>query len=603
MGKKIGLDADLPSLPGTSSQRTWGSDLVVDLLSELGIEFVSLLPGSTTRGIHDSLVNHRGNRQPQIILCNHEMITVSIARGYARVTGKPMAALVHNVVGLLNTEMTIYDAWCDRTPVIVIGGTGPVDSQKRRPRTDWIHTANIQGNLVRDFTKWDDQPASLNALNESLLRAYRIAVTEPKGPVYVCVDVELQEKPLSEGEDLPNVSRYEPARPQAPNPEGLAEASDWLVGSNSPVVFADRLGRSPEAFHALVELAELLALPVVDMGNYLSFPTPHPLDFVGLSDRLVGEADLVLGLDAANLFSATRSTADYTSRASEDIAPANQRVVSISLDEYLHRGFAADYRGLPAVDLPLLGDTSLAIPMLLEACKSRLDSDASARIDRRRERLELLQAELRVRQQEVIERSLESSSITETRLLYELWDVIRNEEFVITSGPSLPKMTRGILHLDDPKQYVSGGGGGAVGSSPGVAVGAALGLMGTGKVPVAILGDGAFLGSIQVLWTAAHYGIPSLIVVNNNRSYYNDEAHQELVAQFRNRPLENAWIGQRMENPTVDFATISSSFGVVGEGPIRDAGELRPAFERALKSVKGGQLAVVDVWTENRGRP
>jgi len=151
----------------------------MDMLRLLEIEYAAVLPGSTFRGIHDSAVNYTANQRPELILCNHEMITVSLARGYARATGRPMAAIVHNVVGLLNTGMTIYDAWCDRVPVLVLGGTGPVDATRRRPWIDWIHTANVQGNLVRDFTKWDDQPASLTHFGESAVRAYKIAMTPP----------------------------------------------------------------------------------------------------------------------------------------------------------------------------------------------------------------------------------------------------------------------------------------------------------------------------------------------------------------------------------------------------------------------------------------
>src|SRR5437773_3467571 len=232
----------------------WGSDVVVDLLKAFEIEYIAINPGATFRGLHDSLVNYGGNHAPEIILCNHEEIAVALAHGYARAKGKPMAAAVHNVVGLQHASMAIYNAWADRLPVIVLGGTGPMDSANRRPWIDWIHTANVQGNLVRDFTKWDDQPASVAAIPESILRAYRTAVTEPAGPVYVCFDVDLQEQELPQPFDLPDVARYRPAAPQAPDPGALREAARLLVGAELPLVFADRVGRNPEAVRALVEL-------------------------------------------------------------------------------------------------------------------------------------------------------------------------------------------------------------------------------------------------------------------------------------------------------------------------------------------------------------
>ena len=245
----------------------WGSDLIMDMLRLLNIEYAAVLPGSTFRGIHDSAVNYTANYMPEFILCNHEMITVSLARGYYRATGKPMVAIVHNVVGLLNTAMTVYDAWCDRAPVIILGGTGPLDSTRRRPWIDWIHTANVQGNFVRGITKWDDQPGSVASIPESIMRAYRIAVTEPAGPVYVCFDVDLQEEALPNSYQLPDVSRFRPAAAPEPDRGALREAAKLLVGAEMPLCLAGRVGATAAGVRTLVELAELLAMPVVDTGT------------------------------------------------------------------------------------------------------------------------------------------------------------------------------------------------------------------------------------------------------------------------------------------------------------------------------------------------
>jgi len=164
----------------------YGSDLVVDLLKILGIEYVALNPGSSFRGIHDSLVNYESGRtpNPEMVLCCHEEIAVAVAHGYAKATGKIMPAIVHNVVGLQHASMAIYNAWCDHTPVMVMGGTGPMNTSKRRPWIDWIHTAQVQGNLVRDFVKWDDQPVGVEAFPSSMMRGYRIAMSDPGGPVW-----------------------------------------------------------------------------------------------------------------------------------------------------------------------------------------------------------------------------------------------------------------------------------------------------------------------------------------------------------------------------------------------------------------------------------
>jgi thiamine pyrophosphate-dependent acetolactate synthase large subunit-like protein len=497
--------------------------------------------------------------------------------------------------------MTIYDAWCDRVPILILGGTGPLDATRRRPWIDWIHTANVQGNLVRDFTKWDDQPGSVAAIPESLLRAYRLAVTEPAGPVYVCFDVSLQEQRLA-GEtpfELPDVSRFRPAAAQAPDPAALRELAEWLVQAELPIALADRVGRSPAAVRALVELAELLAMPVVNLGGRHSFPTPHALDF-GID--LLAEADVVLGLDVIDLEGSTRLRPDPVTRAARKLSAEHQRVASISLDELIHRGLTADFQALPAVDLPILADTSLAIPLLLEACRSALDGNARSRIETRRQRLADRQAQQRERQQTYLRQHWDGREISEARLAAEVWQAIAgNQDIVLTAGRP-QRMAPGVFQLSGPEQSVAGGGGGAVGAGPGVALGAALALKDSGgsKLPVAILGDGEMLSSIQALWTAAHYRLPSLWVINSNRSYFNDEDHQDRIAQVRGRPPENKWVAMRMEDPEVDFAALARTFGVHGEGPIKDPTEIGPAVRRALEVVKGGGFAVVDVWTQKR---
>jgi thiamine pyrophosphate-dependent acetolactate synthase large subunit-like protein len=334
----------------------------------------------------------------------------------------------------------------------------------------------------------------------------------------------------------------------------------------------------------------------------MNFPTPSTFDFAGMQRQLVPEADVVVGLDAPDLFGALRGAADYTTRRTRVIAPAGQRVASIALDDLLVSSWTADYQGLPAVDLPLLGDTGVALPLLLEECRRLVDAPARSRIERRRSALAPRQAALRDKQRAALEAQWDHPQITEARLLTEVWEQVKDDDFVFTSG-QLRRMAAGLPQLTRPDQYLAGnGGGGAVGATPGIAVGAGLALKDSGRLPVAIHGDGALLAGIQALWTAVHYEIPSLWVVNNNRSYYNDEDHQDRIAQFRGRPPENRWIAQRMEDPEVDFAGIARTFGVFAEGPITEAGDLAPALARAADVVRRGGFAVVDVWTENRVR-
>jgi thiamine pyrophosphate-dependent acetolactate synthase large subunit-like protein len=434
-----------------------------------------------------------------------------------------------------------------------------------------------------------------------LLRAYRIAVTDPQGPVYVCFDIRLQEQELVEPFTLPDAARYRPAFPLAPDPGALREVAERLVRAERPVVCADRtVGRSVEAVRTLVELAELLALPVVDRGTAPSFPTPHPLDFAGIEPELLAAADVVLGLDVTDLFGTLRLGADRRDGR-------HQTVISITPDELIHRGLMTDYEPLPTVDLPLLASPAAALPLLLEECRSRLDAAARQRIETRRQALDARQAQLRESQRRQVDAARSGSELTEARLLAEGWEAVKDEDYFVTLGKTR-RLNPGLWHIPGPERssaggagiQTGGGGGSAVGSGPGVVLGAALALRDSGKLPVGFLGDGDSLMSNQALWTAAHYQVPLLWVVSNNRSYYNDEAFQARLAQRRDRPPENAWIATRIENPEVDFATVARGMGVYGEGPIKQPGELGPALRRAVEVVKRGEPAIVDVWTANR---
>jgi acetolactate synthase I/II/III large subunit len=587
-GSTVDKSVEVPEgVDGTGGHPVWGSDAAADLLRALGIEYISLVPGSTFRGLQDSLVNYTGNRDPEIILCSHENVAVALARGYARVKGRPMAVALHNIVGLLNGSMEIHDAWCDRVPVLVIGATGPVDAPKRRPIIDWLHTANVQGGLVRDFTKWDDQPASVQAMTESILRGYRIACQDPPGPVYVCLDVSLQEQTIEPGYTPPDVARFAPAKPPEPPRDDVRRAAEALLNARRPLVYADRVGRDAAGVRALVELAELLALPVIDQGwGWRAFPSPHELDFAGMEGELLPDADVVAAFDCTDFGGELGALGDAT-------------VINVTSDELLHRGLTTEYMTLPPADIPILASPSATLPILLEECRSQIDDAVRARVEERASALSERQRELRDRQRAYLEDNWDHSQITEARLAAEVWAAVKDEDFVVTMG-NLRRQAPGVFSIPGPERDVNGDGSGAVGAMLPVALGAALALRGEGKLPVAMIGDGEFLTSSQALWTASKYGIPCLLLVINNRSFLNDEHHQERIAVRRDRPRENAWVGMRMEHPEVDFADLARSLGVRGEGPVKDAAELRELLPGAVEAVRGGECVVIDVWTENR---
>ncbi|MGH7834961.1 MAG: thiamine pyrophosphate-binding protein [Candidatus Binatia bacterium] len=580
----------------------YGSDVIVDLLKGFEFEYIALNPGATFRGLHDSLVNYGGNHMPETILCPHEEMTVALAHGYARAKGKPMAAAVHNIVGLQHAAMAIYNAWCDRLPVIVLGGTGPMDTAQRRPWIDWVHTAQVQGNLVRDFVKWDDQPGSVEAVPESFIRAYRLATTDPMGPVYLCYDGEIQEKQLDGEIPYASMDRYPAPLPMQAPEEGFEKTIRWLLEAKTPVIVADRVGRREAGFNALLELAELLAIPVFDQHNRLNFPNMHPLNLSGLQDKVLGGADLLLALDVPDLEGATsKRVQERGQRRPIPLLSPKARIVNVALDDLLVRAWSHDFNKLRESDLSIMADTSVFLPELVRRLKAEKESLKKIEQDIRKRRGEWarLHNEKHEAWAELTRSKWNEKPVATSRLFTELAEVLKNEDWVLTNGTT-PEKEWSVLPAAKFNQMLGKYVGGGLGYGLPASLGAALAHKGKGKLCVDLQPDGDFLFTISGLWTAAHYEIPLLVVVCSNRSYYNDEEHQERMAVLRGRPVENKVIGIRIEEPAVDFAANARSYGVWGAGPITEPGEVGKALRDAIRVVKEGKPALVDVVIQNR---
>ena len=582
-------------------QPEYGSDVVVDLMKAFDIEYAAFNPGATFRGIHDSIVNYGGNYKPEVIFCCHEEISVAIAHGYAKAKNKPMVAIVHNMVGLQHASMAIFNAWIDRVPIIVLGGTGPMNTKRRRPRIDWIHTALVQGNQVRDYVKWDDQPYTLADVPDSFIRGYRIATTEPTAPVYINYDADIQEESIAAPVEIPDVGRYAPPAPMQANPEALRRAAQLLVDAQCPLIIADALGRNPKSVPALIELAELLAIPVVDKGARFNFPTTHSLDVTDGAREILQKADVILGLDVADLYGALTTVSKQT-RACEYVTSPAVKIITISMNDMLVRSWAGDYQALQSVDVPMSADTSVAVPELTRLCRELLGNDTKkkAAIEARQKELGEKHQSRRAKWLADAQAKASLQNISTAFLAYDLGEVIKKEDWVLVNGTS-NGWARRLWNLTKPNQYLGASGGAGVGYGASAAIGAALALKGTGKLAVDIQSDGDLLMTSSSLWTAAKHRIPLLFVLHNNQSFYNSEEHGLEVAKFRKRPVENAGIGTHVDDPEVDYAKMAQSFGVHAEGPIRRTADLRPAIERALKYVKEKQLpAFVDVISEPR---
>ena len=575
-----GIERPLPSEGGT----LWGSDVVAEMLRVLDIPYVALNPGASYRGLHDSLVNHLGNERPQMLLCLHEESAVAIAHGWAKVTGRAMAAIVHSNVGLMHATMAVFNAWCDRMPLLLLGATGPVDAAKRRPWIDWLHTAQDQGALIRNYAKWDGQPASVGAAIEALLRAHQIAETAPRGPTYVCLDAELQERQIAGLPVMPDPARFRAPAAPAPAANLVEAAARRLNEAERPLILMGRVARSEAGWQARIALAEALgAVVLTDIKLGGAFPTDHPLhgapagSFLGgAAAALLRQADVVLSLDWVDLAG--------TLKTAWGEAPVGSTIIQVSLDQYLHNGWSMDHQGLPPVDLSLMAEPEPAVEALAAAL---------ARLGGRRQPAwpGRVPAALPALPQGAAE-----GPISVPLLARALGEVLAGRPACLIRQPL--SWAGHLWTVRHPLDVLGGDGGGGIGSGPGMSVGAALALKGSGRLPLAILGDGDFLMGVTALWTAVHYRVPLLVIVANNRSFYNDELHQERMARQRGRPVENKWIGQHIGGPDLDLAGLARAQGAEGIGPVRHFGELGAALAAGLAALEAGRVAVVDVRVE-----
>ena len=556
----------------------FGSDAIAQVLRDLGIPYIALTPGASFRGLHDSLVNHLGNARPQMLLALHEETAVAIAHGYARVTGRPMAVALHANVGLMHAMMAIFNAWCDRIPMLLLGGVGPMDAVQRRPWVDWIHTARDLGALVRGYTKWDDQPSSCAAALESMLRAWQITQTAPKGPVYVGVDATIQEQPIDASVALPPIDRFRMPSPAAPSIDAVAQAARVLDNAKRPLILLGRVSSAPEDWRLRVDLAERLRARVItDLKTGATFPTQHPLHgnapgiFIGAdAAALIREADVIVSLDWVDLAG--------TLKVACGGAWPSATIVQCSLDPYCHNGYSMDYQSLAPADVSMLASPDVLVRALLDAVTPREITEWSA----------------------PLRSQPPPSPATHDAPGLAIEEMARvTVDRLVEHAPSYIRLPIGwpgqYCRFDDPLDYIGFDGGGGIGSGPGMAVGAAIALARTDRLPVAILGDGDYLMGVTAIWTAVHYRVPLLVIVANNQSFFNDELHQERTARVRERPVENRWIGMRMSDPPLDLARLAEGQGAIGVGPITGVDAYARALAAAVAKVKAGATCVLDV--------
>ncbi len=586
-----------PDAPDPLTADHSGSDFMIDVIKTLDIEYVAANPGSSFRGLHESLINYGGNTRPELLTCLHEESAVAIAAGYARARGKPMAAFIHATVGVQHASMSVYHAFADRAPVLLFCGNTR-DAATRRPFVEWLHSAQDNAAILRDCLKWDDQPVSLAHFAESTVRAYRLATSVPMGPVMIAVDSDLQEEPLERKPPLPHLA---PRVPPVADPAALEALARLLVDAKAPALLADRYAESEAGMARLIELAELLGAPVVDLAGRFNFPTDHPLNHSGRARAVEAGADVILALEPIDLWGSLNSFRDQLVRRSRPIGPEGQKIAVIGMGELLVHANYQDFQRYVGADLSITGDAENSLPPLIATIR-RLQSGADRHSAAARAKsLGDAHAALRERDRRAARLGWDASPITTARLCSEVWDVIRHEDFVVCGATlGISSWPDRLWTIDKPYQYVKGIGAAGIGVNIGLAVGIALAHREAKRIVVNFQTDGDLLYAPGALWTAAHHRIPLLTVMHNNQAYHQELMHIQRMANRHERGVERAAIGTVIDDPAIDFASIARGLGVWAEGPIDDPAALAPALRRALAEVKQGKPALLDVRTQAR---
>lgn len=592
MDSDTGSDRLAPSVSedaglGTSQleEPRWNSDLVADAVRAADVDYIALNPGASYRGFHDSLVNYLGDKQPAMLLCLHEEHAVAIAHGYAKVTERPMAVMLHSNVGVMHATMGIFDAFCDMVPVLLLAADGPMDARARRPWIDWIHTNSDVGALVRPYVKWDDRPASVGAAIDAIGRAAQLTRTHPEAPTFVCLDSALLEQPNHSHVSRPS-KRPRPIPDAHPNANDVALAAERLRSAERPVILMGRVGRGSNSWQQRLCLAESLdARVITDRRVGASFPTDHPLhagqpgSFLHPEARAVlSEADVVLSLDWD----------DVTGTLNQAPERADRLLIDATARFHLFNGWMKNDYAPVSADICLHGRADIAVAELVRELNA-LGMAGTRAADHPQGPAS----------RPPVSASREESSperISLNMLTTHLRKATASMETTLVRVPT--GWDASGWPLRGPLDYLGSDGGGGTGSGPGQAVGAALALKDSDRLVIAVLGDGDYLMGCTALWTAARYDLPLLVVVANNRSYFNDELHQHRVAKTRSRPAERAHIGMRIEDPPPDLAGIARGLGVEGIGPVTDVAELGPACHRAVTRVTEGVPVVLDVVVE-----
>jgi acetolactate synthase I/II/III large subunit len=559
---ETGTPRELARVPGVP-----GSDFMVDVIKTLDIKYCPSNCASSYRAIHESMINYGANTMPEFLTCMHEESAVAMAHGYFKVAGKPLMTLCHGTVGLQHAAMAVYNAWCDRVPIIVVGGND-LDAAHRPPGVPTFHSAQDINALVRDFTKWDDTPVSLPHFAQSFVRAYKIAMTPPYGPVAISLDAGLQQEPVkNHGGAKSSIPRYVPTAPPQGDSGAVKEAARLLAAAQNPVIVADRAARTPEGVKLLVQLAELLQARVIDQGNRMNFPRTH---YLSAPPTAVNDADVIIGLELSDFWATVNS---YTDNAVHEgigtnatrIKPAT-KLISISSVELNTKANYQDFQRFQVIDVPMAGDAEATLPALVEAVKSAIPDARKAEIGKHGEAARKAYADGKARTRAAAALAWDASPLSTARLCMELYAAIKDLDWsLVASEGNVSNWPNRLWPIEKHYKWLGRSGGYGVGYGAPASVGAALANRDLGRFSASIQSDGDLMYASGVLWTAAKHKIPLLAVMHNNRANHQEVMHVQRLANFRNRAVNLGGdlgpVGTSIQNPDIEYHKLAESMG------------------------------------------
>ena len=568
-----------------------GSDFMLEVFKSIGFDYLFANPGGSFGGLHESVINIGGNKDPEFITCMHEESSVAMSHGYAKVEGKPVLTMAHGTVGLQHAAMALYNAWCDRVPVyLVIGNT--LDVQHRGGEVAWVHSVQDAAGMVREFVKWDDTPVSLQHFAESAVRAYKVAMTPPRLPVVLVADTEMQDNQIPAGENL-RIPKLTLTAPPAGDPAAVAEAAKMLVAAENPVIVAGRAASSgsAEGLRLMVELAETLQAGVIDQYQRLNFPSHHRLNQSLNPRAALANADLVLALEPGDLYGTLR--------------PVRQRrpikVITITSGDLYLKSNYQDFQRFNDTDLSIGADAEATLPALIEAIKRLTTSDRRIAFEARGAKLADLSRQNLEQARVAATYGWDASPITTARLTTEVWAQVKNEDWSYASEALfVSNWPLKLWDMNKHYHYIGGKGGAGIGYGAPATLGAAVANKKHGRFTVNIQTDGDMMYAPGILWTAAHHRIPILTLMHNNRAYHQEVMGIQGTANHRGRGIDRIHIGTKIDDPFIDYAKLAQSMGVRSEGPISDPKDLGGAIRRGIEVVKRGEPYLIDVVTQGR---